>query len=132
MPVVVVVPAHAMTIFQSAKSGADDFVCQPIDPEQLVASVRKACHRDATGVDSPISLRRRLASLTSREREVIEEFLQGRCTKRIATDLGISHQTVDKHRNRCLKKMLVGSVLELSNLLHATASGWRMRNGLAT
>ena len=55
----------------------------------------------------------RLASLTPREREVMDLIAAGRLNKQIADDLGISIKTVEVHRSRVMDKMEVRSIAEL-------------------
>jgi two-component system response regulator TtrR len=55
----------------------------------------------------------RLATLTQREREVMDLVVQGRKNKQIADDLRISIKTVEAHRARAMEKMDVSSVAEL-------------------
>jgi two-component system response regulator TtrR len=62
----------------------------------------------------------RLASLTQREREVLDLVVQGRKNKQIAEALQISVKTVEAHRARAMEKMDVSSVAEL---VRATLGG---------
>jgi FixJ family two-component response regulator len=58
----------------------------------------------------------RLARLTARERQVAELVVQGRLTKQIASELGISEETVKVHRVRVNRKLEVDSVAALVRL----------------
>lgn len=122
-------PIVALTTDQSSanirrilRSGAFD--CCPIEIgyQQLATSVSAAIEADGTGDPSPNDVRNRIASLTDREREVVEECLKGVMTKVIAKHLEVTYQTIDKHRKKALRKMEVGSMVELANLLSHTAS----------
>jgi FixJ family two-component response regulator len=55
----------------------------------------------------------RLATLTQREREVMNLVVRGLKNRQIAEALGISVKTVEAHRARAMEKMDVGSVAEL-------------------
>ncbi len=57
--------------------------------------------------------RRRLASLSLRERQVLELIALGRSTRRIGQDLGISYKTADSHRTHLLKKLGIHEVAGL-------------------
>jgi DNA-binding NarL/FixJ family response regulator len=58
--------------------------------------------------------------LTSREREVLVGVAQGKTNKEIASDLGISHRTVETHRESLMRKLQIRTVAELTRFaLHA-------------
>jgi two-component system response regulator DctR len=63
------------------------------------------------------SLSHRLATLSQREREVMDLILAGKANKVIADDLNIAMRTVEVHRAHVLEKMGVRTALELSQLL---------------
>ena len=103
---------HLMRLHQS---GASDVVFMPQDYATLSNRVIAALHRDASGSTAPSLLRRKFATLTEREREIIRFFLDGQNAKSVAKNLNITFQTVDKHRNRSLRKIGVKSLVELQN-----------------
>ena len=51
--------------------------------------------------------------LTSREREVVQLIAEGKSTKEIAAQLGISVKTVETHRANILRSLGLGSVSEI-------------------
>jgi FixJ family two-component response regulator len=57
--------------------------------------------------------RRRLASLSAREREVLALVAAGKANKEIAAALGLSPKTVEVHRAHVMAKMAVDSLAEL-------------------
>ena len=65
---------------------------------------------------SLLEIRARLATLTPREREVLEYVVAGKLNKQIAGDLGTVEQTVKVHRAHVMQKMRVQSVAELVRL----------------
>ncbi|MFN3192660.1 MAG: LuxR C-terminal-related transcriptional regulator [Aureliella sp.] len=89
---------------------------------ELVRVLRKSLEHDAQGNPAACEVRGRIASLTEREREVVEECLQGTMTKVIAKHLDVTYQTIDKHRKKALRKMEAGSMVELASLLSHIAS----------
>ncbi len=62
------------------------------------------------------TLRARFESLTPREREIMIQVVQGRLSKQIAYDLGISEVTVKVHRSNLMRKMSVRSLPELGRM----------------
>jgi len=102
---------------KAVKDGAVDFVQKPYREQQLLDAVDEALRRDARQrepVNDPQDvLAERGATLTEREREVMQLALKGLPSKLIAKDLGISHRTVEQHRSRLLEKLGVGSINEL-------------------
>jgi len=60
--------------------------------------------------------RARLATLTPREREVLEHVVTGKLNRQIAADLGTAEQTVKVHRAHMMQKIRVRSVAELVRL----------------
>ena len=104
------------------KEGAVDFVQKPYHEQQLLDAINEALRRDAAmrtpdeKSEGPDGLAARLATLTAREREVMDLALKGLPSKTIARQLSISHRTVEQHRSRLLEKLGVGSMNELLRL----------------
>ena len=104
---------------QAMKGGAVDFLTKPINDENLLAAIRAAIEKDgvARREQNELSeIRAHLATLTPREREVLEEVVTGKLNKQIADDLGIGEKTVKVHRARVMQKMKVRSLAELVRL----------------
>lgn len=98
------------------KRGALDFLTKPVEPEELLAAVRGALAQDSENRrerDEVHAIRRRLDSLTPREREVFEHVVTGQLNKQIARDLGAAEKTIRIHRGRVMKKMRADSVAVL-------------------
>lgn len=105
---------------QALKSGAVDFLTKPVNDKDLLAAVRVAIEKDSAlrrKQAKVFEIRARLATLTSREREVLEHVVSGKLNKQIAADLGISERTVKAHRARVMEKTKVDSVAELVRLV---------------
>lgn len=115
---VIVVSGHADVplAVQAMKEGAMDLLEKPFDDETLLASVRSALAYDSGRQAQTIEaqeIARRLATLTSRENEVLAALLKGQPNKIIAHELGISIRTVEVHRANVMAKMQAGSLPEL-------------------
>ncbi len=107
---------HAM------KHGAVDFLVKPVEETVLFEAIDQAIKRqasEATIRHHRDSVMARLARISEREREVLEQVLQGRLNKQIAFDLGIVEKTVKAHRGRIMEKMEAGTVAELVHLCDA-------------
>ncbi len=104
------------------KTGAIDFVEKPFDAEDLVARVIAALAlevRRHEAASATRTLERRLATLSPREREVMDLMLEGKLNKQIADELTIAMRTVEVHRARILEKFGVRSAVELAGRLAA-------------
>ncbi|HRE13038.1 MAG TPA: response regulator [Usitatibacteraceae bacterium] len=100
----------------AVKSGAIDFIEKPFDYRKIVDLVRDCLERDASGRESRARERRHaghLASLTQREREVLERVVAGKVNRVIAEEMAISIKTVEAHRARIMEKFAVDSLAEL-------------------
>jgi FixJ family two-component response regulator len=105
---------------RAMKHGATDFLTKPVNDQELLATVRAAIekHRALRRKQVELSeIRERLATLTPREREVLEYVIAGKLNKQIAGDLGTVEQTVKVHRAHVMQKMRVHSVAELVRLV---------------
>ena len=104
---------------RAMKHGASDFLTKPVNDENLLAAIRVAIEKDR-GLrrrQTELSeIRAHLATLTPREREVLEYVVTGKLNKQIAGDLGTVEQTVKVHRARVMQKLKVHSVAELVRL----------------
>ena len=111
---------------QAMKRGASDFLTKPVNDEDLLAAVRAAIEKDRPLRREQTELseiRARLATLTPREREVLEYVVAGKLNKQIAGQLGTVEQTVKIHRAHVMQKMRVQSVAELVRLTERCGIG---------
>jgi len=105
---------------EAMKHGASDFLTKPVDDEDLLAAVRVAIEKNRVLRQEQAELseiQARLATLTPREREVLEHVVKGQLNKQIAGDLGTVEQTVKVHRARVMHKLRLQSVAELVRLV---------------
>jgi FixJ family two-component response regulator len=109
---------------QAVREGAVDFIEKPFDYKRVVALVEQCMERDARGRRERArreAIAARLALLTHREREVMEQVVAGRMNREIAEGLGISVKTVEAHRAKIMEKLEVASVAELVQAVMAAA-----------
>ena len=101
---------------RAIKAGATDFLTKPVDGSLLIRSVRSALQtaeiRRRTIAETE-ALAARLASLTPREREVMEHVVAGQLNKQIAADLGTGEQNIKLHRAHIMRKIGVESLADL-------------------
>ncbi|WP_210215585.1 response regulator transcription factor [Mongoliimonas terrestris] len=105
---------------EALKKGAFDFVEKPFNDNVLVDTVIKAVAEAlaARAADrSRSAVEGRIASLTQREREVMDLMLDGRLNKQIADALGVTMRTVEVHRARVLEKMGARNAVDLANVM---------------
>jgi two-component system response regulator FixJ len=115
---VIIMTGHADVALavEAMKAGAVDFLEKPFDDEALLAAIDAALNRrkNPQGNDAGIAeIRARLATLSEREKQVLDGLLTGHPNKTIAYDLGISPRTVEVHRANVMRKMAVSSLSEL-------------------
>jgi two-component system, LuxR family, response regulator DctR len=100
----------------SLKRGAFDFFEKPFNDNQLMDRVDQALAA-ARNAASAAQVQARLATLSAREREVLDLILAGKMNKVVADELGISMRTVEVHRAHIFDKMQVKTAVELAGLL---------------
>lgn len=110
---------------EAFRKGAIDFVQKPVDDAYLLARVefclaRDREHRRKRRHDSDVVAR--LATLSTREREVMDCVVEGKLNKQIADILDISIKTVEVHRSRVMEKMRVTTVADLVRLCLAVGA----------
>jgi two-component system response regulator FixJ len=111
--------ADVSLVVRALRAGALSFLEKPLNCEELIATVASALEQSAATFDRDLRQRafaRRLGVLTPREREILSHLVVGKANKVVAYDLGISERTVEVHRYRLLRKMGIGSMVELARL----------------
>lgn len=111
---------------QAMKRGAADFLTKPVNDSDLLAAIRRALTHELQTRRTRAELddiRARIASLTPREREVLDHVVTGQLNKQIAADLGTVEKTIKVHRGRVMTKMRVNSVAELVRLVEKLGPG---------
>ena len=101
------------------KFGAVDFLVKPYDSDDLLPVLERALEISSQKIAERNQLAdviSKMAALTPREKEVMEEVVQGKMNKVISLDLGVGEKTVEIHRSRLMKKLGVRSVAALVRL----------------
>ena len=101
---------------EALKQGAVDVFEKPLDDHEFLDCVQKCIETDIASWQAQQSLsivRQQAATLTAREREVLDLMVTGASNKGVAQELGISPRTVENHRASVLSKMGAKSVAEL-------------------
>ena len=95
-------------IYRALKTGAKAYLLKGMTSEELIATIREVA---AGRSHIPAAIAERLAErmgtedLTPRETDVLEQIVQGKSNKEIATELDISEATVKTHINSLLSKL---------------------------
>lgn len=109
----------ASQIFAASLGGADGYFAWPTALLAIMACIGSACARfeaeRATRMKQQ-QARMRLGTLSQRERQVLDLFLNGLCSKATARQLGISARTVDLHRANLTTKMEAPSLLAAATI----------------
>ena len=104
-----------MTV-RAMKAGAIEFLSKPFRDQDLLDAIQQALERSRKAREQQAvtkELRRRFASLTPRQREVMERVVAGLINKETGAELGISEKTVKIQRHQVMEKMGARSLPEL-------------------
>lgn len=117
---------NAEYVLESVRAGAHGYLLKDTAATELRTAIRAVCQGESyfsPPVASRLSAAVRgerdqgpggLEQLTAREREVLLGIAQGRTNKEIATELRISHRTVETHRESLMRKLQIRTVAELT------------------
>lgn len=104
------------------RAGAVDFLEKPVRPADLLVSIDRALARASSPNRSPSeqAAGERLAGLTVRQQQIMDQVIAGHANKEIAARLGISQRTVENHRAAVMKRTKAKSLPDLIRLvMHA-------------
>ena len=107
------------TSVRAMKAGAAEFLTKPVDDEVMIAAIRGAVLRGQANLKragAQRELQERFASLTKREREVMNLVVKGLMNKQVGFELDISEITVKAHRGRAMEKMQASTFVDLVNM----------------
>jgi len=115
---IVMISGHAEVpkVVQALQAGAINFLEKPYRAKEFLQSVQQGLEQDVQlqrHRTRHAELTARMQKLTPRELEVMELLVEGKSTKQVAIQLGISSKTADIHRSRVLEKTQADNVVEL-------------------
>jgi two-component system response regulator FixJ len=104
---------------EAMKLGAIDFLEKPFEDERLLSTITTALSRTADEMKNEAAaaeVAARIATLSPRERQVMEGLVAGLSNKLIAREYDISPRTIEVYRANVMTKMQAGSISELVRL----------------
>ena len=104
---------------EALQHGAFDFLQKPFRDQDLLDRIQRALQKDRASRTQTLhkeEIRARFATLTPREREVLDLMTSGRPNKLMAADLDLSQRTIEIHRARVMEKMKAPSLAQLVRL----------------
>lgn len=107
------------SVVRAMRGGALDFFQKPFSTQQVLDRIQDGLRIDRARAEIQARSREmgeRMALLTPREREVLEGVFEGKLTKVIAHELGISQRTAETYRHLIMQKLQVGSIAEVVRL----------------
>ena len=119
---------HPEYVLESVRAGAHGYLLKETAAAELGRAIRAVdggeafysppvARRLSDAMRGELVRERRtseLGTLTHREREVLQGIARGRTNKEIATALGISHRTVETHRESLMRKLRIRNVAGLT------------------
>ena len=105
---------------EAMQAGAVDFIQKPFRDQDLIDRINQALEKDNSNraaLGERNDIRKRLETLTPREREVLDLVVHGKANKVIAGDLKLSQRTVEIHRARVMEKMQASSLAHLVRMV---------------
>ena len=104
---------------EAMKLGAVDFLEKPFEDDRLIGMIDAAlrlAESSARGEAATLDIAARIATLSPRERQVMDGLIAGLSNKLIAKEYDISPRTIEVYRANVMTKMQAGSLSELVRL----------------
>jgi two-component system, LuxR family, response regulator FixJ len=102
------------------RDGALHFLEKPATHEDILKAVREALEKDRISRAQNREreeIERVMATLSERQREILDRIIEGQANKAIAIDLQISERTVEKHRENIMQKTGARSLATLARMV---------------
>src|SRR5262249_8755170 len=120
---VIMISGHANVrmAVEAMRAGAFTFLEKPFRMHELSEALQQAValdHKRSLELRDREQAAGKLATLTEREREVLELVLQGQSNKEIADRLELSIRAIEDRRSRIMKRLSAGSLIELVQIVH--------------
>lgn len=120
-PPIIMISGHGEipNAVQAVQSGAIDFLQKPVSDQLLLDRIQQALRLDTENrkqFNECQELEQRFATLTAREREVLQGVIAGKLNKIIADELSVSTRTVEIHRAHLMEKMQASSLSALVSM----------------
>jgi len=112
--------AEVQSVVRAMRGGALDFFQKPFSSQDLIERIQDGLRIHKERADLQARNRKtgeRIALLTPREKEVLQGIFEGKLTKVIAEDLGISTRTAETYRQLIMQKLQAGSIAELVRIV---------------
>jgi two-component system response regulator FixJ len=125
---VIVLTGHGdiSTAVRAMRAGAVDFLEKPFERDRLLGAIETAFTRiedRRAMIEREQWAKTEIASLTEREREVLDGLACGYPNKTIAYDLGISSRTVEVYRANVMTKLGVNNFADVLRVAFAAGMG---------
>jgi two-component system response regulator FixJ len=104
---------------EAMKLGAIDFIEKPFEDDRLIGMIETALKQASDGAKTEAiaqDIAARIATLSPRERQVMDGLVAGMSNKVIAREFDISPRTIEVYRANVMTKMQAGSLSELVRL----------------
>ena len=132
---IVLITAHGdipMSV-RAMKAGAIEFLAKPFREQDLLDAIHMGLaqargRREAAAADQ--DLLQRLASLSNRERQVMDLVAGGQLTKQVAAALGLSEITIKLCRASMMRKLGAPSLIELGRIVERVGAISQAQDGL--
>ncbi|MEI7613698.1 MAG: response regulator [Betaproteobacteria bacterium] len=112
--------AEVQSVVRAMRGGALDFFQKPFSSQELIERIQEGLRIDKDRADIQSRNRKTgelMAMLTPREKEVLQGIFEGKLTKVIADELGISTRTAETYRQLIMQKLQAGSIAELVRIV---------------
>jgi len=112
--------AEVQSVVRAMRGGALDFFQKPFSSQELIERIQEGLRIDKDRADIQTRNRKTgelMAMLTPREKDVLQGIFEGKLTKVIADELGISTRTAETYRQLIMQKLQAGSIAELVRIV---------------